>query len=71
MDVYDFVNLLTDDSAVVAVWDYSADAEIFCGEARDLLYEDIRDCEVLSVDLCSGDPRGTALILNIETEEEA
>ena len=70
MDIYDFVTLLTDDSAVVAVYDYAADAEVYCGEARDLLYEDIWDCEILAVDLCSGDPRGVALILNIETEKE-
>lgn len=70
MDIYDFVNLLTDDSAVVAVYDYTTEEEVYCGEARDLLYEDIRDCEILAVDLCSGDPRGVVLILNIETEKE-
>ena len=70
MDIYDFVNLLTDDSPVVAVYDYTTEEEAYCGEARDLLYEDIRDCEILAVDLCSGDPRGVVLILNIETEKE-
>jgi len=70
MDIYDFVNLLTDDSSVVAVYDYTTEEEVYCGEARDLLYEDIRDCEILAVDLCNGDPRGAVLILNIETEKE-
>ena len=70
MDIYDFVTLLTDDSAMVAVYDYATEEEVYCGEARDLLYEDIRECEILAVDLCSGDPRGVALILNIETEED-
>lgn len=70
MDIYEFVNLLTDDSAVVAVYDYTTEEEVFCGEARELLWEDIRDCEVLSVDLCTGDPCGVLLILNIETESE-
>lgn len=69
MDIYDFVNLLTDDSAVVAVYDYTTEEEVFCGEARELLWEDVRGCEVLAVDLCTGDPRGVLLILNIETEE--
>ncbi len=70
MDIYDFVNLLTDDSALVAVYDYTTEEEIFCGEARELLWEDIRECEILAVDLCHNDPRGVLLILNIETEEE-
>lgn len=70
MDIYDFVGLLTDDSAVIAVYDYTAEDEVFCGEARDVLYEDIRECEVLAVDICAGDPRGVVLILNIETEAE-
>ena len=70
MDIYNFVNLLTDYCTTVAVYDYTTEEEVFCGEARDLLYEDFRDCEVLAVDPCSGDPRGVALILNIETEKE-
>ena len=69
MSIWDFLHLLTDDSALVAVYDMTSEDEIFCGEARELLFEDIRECEVLSFDLCHDDPRGVLLVLNIETEE--
>ena len=70
MSIWDFIELLTDDSVMVAVYDCRTEEENFCGEARELLFEDIRECEVLSFDLCNDDPRGVLLVLNIETEEE-
>ena len=70
MNIWDFVDLLTDDSETVSVYDFTTEEEIFCGEAREARYEDFNECEVLSVDLCHDDPRGVLLVLNIETEEE-
>lgn len=70
MDIYEFVNLLTDDSATIAVYDFTAGEEIFCGEARDAQFEDFSDCEIMSIDIIPADSRGVSVILNIETEEE-
>ena len=69
MDVYDFLNLLTDDSVEIAVYDFSAEEEIFTGTARDAMYEDFSNCEVESVDVDTYSKRGIFLILNISTEE--
>ena len=70
MTIYDFLYLLTEDSEAVIVYDLTAEDEIFYGEARDLMLEDIADLEVLSFDLCRSDPRECLLILNVETEDE-
>lgn len=70
MDIYEFVSLLTDDGAEIAVYDLSAGEEIFCGEARDAQFEDFSDCEIMSIDIIPADSRGVSVILNIETEEE-
>ena len=70
MDVYDFCELCTDDSTVIAVWDYTTEEEVFCGTMQDARWEDFSSCEVLSFDICPPDGRGVTLILNIETEEE-
>ena len=70
MDIYEFVSLLTDDSATIAVFDFTAEEEIFCGEARDAQFEDFSDCEIMSIDIIPPDSRGVSVILNIETEEE-
>ena len=70
MDIYEFVSLLTDDSAEIAVYDLSAGEEIFWGEARDAQFEDFSDCEIMSIDIIPADSRGVSVVLNIETEEE-
>ena len=70
MTIYDFLYLLTDDSALVAVYDLTLEGECFCGEARDAMDGAFCDYEVLSFDLCNDDPRGVLLVLNIETEDE-
>lgn len=69
MNVYDFCNLCTDDSTIIAVYDFTSEDEIFCGSMRDAMWEDFSDCEVLSFDICPPDGRGVSMILNIETEE--
>ena len=69
MDIYEFVGLLTDDSAIIAVWDYTLEGECFCGSARDASF-DWGDYEILSVDITPPDKRGVSVILNIETEED-
>ena len=70
MDVYDFCNLCTDDGTIVAVYDFAAGDEIFCGTMSDAMWEDFSNCEVLSFDICPPDGRGVSLILNIETEDD-
>ena len=70
MTVYDFLHLLLEDDSTIAVYDFSTETEIFCGEAADAIFEDFSDCEVLSFDLDPHDKRGAVLCLNIETEEE-
>ena len=70
MNVYDFLYLLTDDSEMIAIYNLTTEEEVFCGEARDAMDGDFCGCEVMSFDVCRGDPRGVVLCLNIETEEE-
>ena len=70
MDIYEFVSLLTDDSATIAVFDFTTEEEIFCGTARDAQFEDFSDCEIMSIDIIPSDSRGVSVILNIETESE-
>lgn len=65
MTIYDILFLLTDDSVTVAIYDMTAEDEIFCGSASDAMM-DFGDYEVSSFDL---DPV-VGMILNIETEEE-
>lgn len=70
MTVYDFLMLLCEDYAMIAIYDFTTDEEVFCGEAADALDCDFCDCEVESFDLCRDDARGVLLILNIESEDE-
>lgn len=67
MDVFDFCNLCTDDTAEVRIYDMnpSVENEVFKGSMRDAQQSAFSDWEVLSFDL---DPR-EGLILNIETSE--
>lgn len=67
MTVYDFVALLGDDLVTIAVWDYTAEEEVFCGEAVDTRWKDWTFCEILAIDFDPLDKRGVSVILNIET----
>jgi len=70
MDIYEFVNLLTDDSATVAVFDLTTGEEIYLGEAREAQL-DFADYEIMSIDLVPKCEKTEAIIvLNIETEDE-
>lgn len=71
MDIYDFSCLVSDDSAIVAIFDYTTEEEIFCGELRQASLE-FGGYEIIGFDILRGgdDKRGVTLILNIETEEE-
>ena len=65
MDVFDFCNLCTDDTAEVRIFDLNPDVEneVFKGIMWDAYQSAFSDWEVLSFDL---DPRD-GLILNIDT----
>ena len=68
IDVYDFLNLATDDFQEIRIYDMNpaAEREVFCGEARSAMYHDeYSGCEVLSFDI---DEQG--ITLNIDTSEE-
>ena len=67
MDVFDFCNLCTDDTAEVRIYDLNPDVEneVFKGSMWDAYQSAFSDYEVLSFDL---DPR-EGLILNIDTSE--
>ena len=67
MDVFDFCNLCTDDTAEVRIYDLNPDVEneVFKGSMWDAEQSAFSDYEVLSFDL---DPRD-GLILNIDTSE--
>ena len=67
MDVFDFCNLCTDDTAEVRIYDLNPDVEneVFKGSMWDAEQSAFSDYEVLSFDL---DPR-EGLILNIDTSE--
>lgn len=67
--VSDFVYGMTDDSVEIAIYDFSAEKEIFCGEAREASY-DYGEYEVSSFDVDTMSKRGVYIILNIETEED-
>ena len=69
MDVYDFFNLCTDDSAEIYVYDFNEDISdaVFHGEIRDLLNGNKwNDYEVLSFDLSFNGPN---LCVNIDTSD--
>jgi len=70
MDIYDFCGLVSDDSVMVAIWDFTTEEEVFCGELRDAAHDEWGGYEILSIDFCVSDPRGVSVILNIETEED-
>lgn len=67
MDVFDFCNLCTDDTAEVRIFDLNPDVEneVFKGSMWDAEQSAFSDYEVLSFDL---DPRD-GLCLNIDTSE--
>ena len=67
MDVFDFCNLCTDDTAEVRIYDMNPpiENEVFRGSMSDAQQSAFSDHEVLSFDL---DPR-EGLILNIDTSE--
>lgn len=73
MSIYDFEYLCTDDSVMVAVYDFSAGKEVFRGTLRDAESE-YGEYEILSfdVDVCAvhRDINAPIIILNIETEED-
>ena len=64
MDVYNFCQLCTDDSAEIKIFDMSPDneKEVFSGTIRDAMFGEYSDWEVWSFDYVEGD-----LILNIDT----
>lgn len=67
MSVYDFLNLAIDDGEEVRIYDFTAEEEVFCGSARDAMF-DFGEYEVMSFDI---DRNAEAILcLNIETEEE-
>lgn len=67
MDIFDFCNLCTDDTAEVRIYDMNpaVENEVFKGSMWDAEQSAFSDWEVLSFDL---DPR-EGLILNIDTSE--
>lgn len=67
MDVFDFCNLCTDDTAEVRIYDMNpaVENEVFKGSMWDAEQSAFSDYEVLSFD---HDPR-EGLILNIDTSE--
>lgn len=67
MDVFDFCNLCTDDTAEVRIYDMNpaVENEVFKGSMWDAEQSAFSNHEVLSFDL---DPR-EGLILNIDTSE--
>lgn len=67
MDVFDFCNLCTDDTAEVRIYDMNpaVENEVFRGSMWDAQQSAVSDYEVLSFDL---DPQA-GLILNIDTYE--
>ena len=69
MSIYDWVYLLSDDSVEVAIWDFTAEEEIFCGSAQNASF-DYGEYELMSVDIVPADERGVTVILNIESESE-
>ena len=64
MSIYDFVNMLTDDAVTIAIYDYTEECEIFRGEARDAMFSDYSDYEIMAIDFDG------IIILNIETDSE-
>ncbi len=70
MNVYEFVNLLSDDGETISIWDYAKEEEVYKGSARDAV-DDYGDYEILGIDLipkfCKVEE---TIVLNIESEEE-
>lgn len=63
MDVYDFLNLLTEDGESVEIYDLSTDKVVAKDTARDLRFSEYADYEVMSIDV-------NPLCINIETESD-
>ena len=70
MSVYDFLSLLIEDDAKIAIYDMTLEIEVFADEAREVLDCDFCDWEVLSFDLCNDDPRGVVMVLNVESDDD-
>lgn len=71
MDIYEFTNLLSDDSVTIAIYDYTTEKEVFVGEARDAT-DKFSYSEIVGIDVLrpNDDRRGITCILNIETDED-
>ena len=67
MSVYDFVDLLVDDSCNLIVYDLTSQEEIFNGPARDVTFEAAADLEILSID---APERTWSFTVNVETDDE-
>ena len=50
MTVYDFVELLVEDGINFEIYSCEAEDVVFKGTARDAMYCDFADCEVMSID---------------------
>lgn len=68
MSVYDFVDLLVDDSCNLIVYDLTTQEEIFNGPAREVTFEDAADLEILSID---APERTWSFTVNVETEDDS
>lgn len=74
MDVFDFCDLCTDDTAEVRIYDMNPDIEkeVFTGTMQDAMNSDFAYSEVQSFDLCGGnihDGYAPFIVLNIDTFE--
>lgn len=67
MSVYDFVDLLVDDSCNLIVYDLTSQEEIFNGPAREVTFEDAADLEIVSID---APERTWSFTVNVETDDE-
>lgn len=72
MSIYDFRYLCTDDSIMIAVYDFSAEKEVFRGTLRDA--DDYDEYEILSIDVDTfavhRDINAPVIIFNIETDND-
>ena len=66
MSVYDFIELLVDDSCNLVIYDLTTDEEIFNGPASDATFEDVADLEISSID---APERTWSFTINVATEE--
>ena len=67
MSVYDFINLLVDDSCNLIIYDLTTQKEIFNGAAYAAEVEDVADLEIVSID---APERTWSFTVNVETDGE-